>query len=93
MSVFKAAIVPRLETPPVISAMINASRYAISSFSIEMRSIQVGVAYRPHHTRRKQIRIRDNQQRVKAYSTYSAELGMKDKMTGTNALIDNKVFR
>ncbi|MEZ8056812.1 hypothetical protein [Vibrio splendidus] len=48
MSVFKAAIVPRLETPPVISAMITASRNAITSFYIEMRSIQVGVAYRPH---------------------------------------------
>ncbi len=44
MSVFKAAIVPRLETPPVISAMINASRNAITSFSIEMHSIQVGIA-------------------------------------------------
>jgi len=44
MSVFKAAIVPRLETQPVISAMTNASRNAITSFSIEMRSIQVGIA-------------------------------------------------
>ncbi|UOE86135.1 hypothetical protein LTQ02_23065 [Vibrio splendidus] len=44
MSVFKAAIVPRLETPPVIKAMINASSYAITSFSIEMRSIQVSIA-------------------------------------------------
>ncbi|MFS1420497.1 hypothetical protein BCU26_016625 [Vibrio splendidus] len=44
MSVFKAAIVPRLETPPVISAMINASTNSITSFSIEMRSIQVGIA-------------------------------------------------
>ncbi|MFA0125864.1 hypothetical protein AB4400_31355, partial [Vibrio sp. 10N.261.48.A2] len=44
MSVFKAAIVPRLETQPVINAMTNASRNAITSFSIEIRNIQVGIA-------------------------------------------------
>ncbi|MCC5516656.1 hypothetical protein AB4519_09455 [Vibrio splendidus] len=48
--------------------MTNASRNAITSFSIEMRNIQVGIA--PWR-----------------------ELGMKDKMTGANALINNKVFR
>ncbi|WP_171312787.1 hypothetical protein [Vibrio splendidus] len=44
MSVFNAAIVPRLETQPVISAMINASRNAITSFSIEPRRIQIAIA-------------------------------------------------
>lgn len=80
--------------------MINASRYAITSFSIEMRSIQVDIApwrayltYRPQQHPLQPIQIRDNLQRVKAYSTYGAKLGMKDKMSGTNALIDNKVFR
>ncbi|MEZ9514843.1 hypothetical protein AB4240_08495 [Vibrio splendidus] len=44
MSVFKAAIVPRLEIQSVIRAMINASRNAITSYYIEIRSIQVGIA-------------------------------------------------